>query len=263
VGAEAGRCAAQWVIDAVELACADRIDAIVTAPLNKEAIHMGGFKYNGHTELLAKYSGAKTSRLMLVANNLKVVHATAHVAFRKVSEQLSIPGRLETTVDMLHEFMLELGYETPKIALAGLNPHCGDGAIYGETEEMTVIGPCRDKCNAKPGYNIIGPVPGDTCFMKAVRGDFDAVVAMYHDEGHIPAKLMGFGDTVNVTLGLPIIRTSVDHGTAFDIAGKGIAHHSNLVTAMEFGSQMAIGRQQKRQKAKQAAAAAADTSGGD
>lgn len=122
------------------------------------------------------------------------------VAFREVHNQLAQPGRLETTVDMLHEYMVGLGYESPKIALAGLNPHCGDGDIYGVTEETTIIEPCREKLQTK-GYNVHGPIPGDTCFMRAVKGEFDAVVAMYHDEGHIPAKLMGFGDTVNVTLG--------------------------------------------------------------
>eukprot|EP00041_Stephanoeca_diplocostata_P009464 m.145903 g.145903 ORF g.145903 m.145903 type:complete len:783 (+) comp17748_c0_seq1:96-2444(+) len=241
VCAEAGRCAAQWVIEAVKLACSDTIDAIVTAPLNKEAMQLGGFKFNGHTELLAKFSGAKTSRLMLVANNLKVVHATCHVAFRKVHEQLAEPGRLETTIELFHAFLKGLGYSRPRIALAGLNPHCGDGDIYGVTEETTIIAPCAERFQAK-GYCVIGPVPGDTCFMRAVRGDFDGVVAMYHDEGHIPAKLMGFGDTVNVTLGLPIIRTSVDHGTAFDISGQGIAHESNLMTAIRMGGDMAVGR---------------------
>eukprot|EP00118_Oscarella_pearsei_P002137 m.9640 g.9640 ORF g.9640 m.9640 type:complete len:757 (+) comp21502_c0_seq1:141-2411(+) len=234
--AKAGQCAAEWVISAVRLALAGDVNAIVTAPLNKEAMNLGGYKFSGHTELLARYSGAKTSRLMLVSDKLRVVHATGHCSHKEVTDKLTTERIVETT-ELAHQFLVSNGIADPKIAIAGLNPHAGDGGLFGN-EESVVIQPAVTACQ-KRGWNVSGPFPADTLFGKVIRGNFDIVVAMYHDQGHIPAKLIGFDDTVNVTLGLPIIRTSVDHGTAFDIAGRGIASHGNLLKAIKLGTEIA------------------------
>jgi len=240
VCAEGGRCAAKWVIEAVHLAMANRVDGIVTAPLNKEAMHKGGYKYGGHTEILAEYSKVTTSRLCLASDSLHVVHATCHIPFDDISKKLAQPGQLMDTIEMAHHFMqVQQGVANPRIVLAGLNPHCEP--IFGD-QETRIIQPVIDEAIAK-GMNVYPyPIPPDTVFMRALNKEFDMVIAMYHDQGHIPAKISGFGDTVNVTLGLPIVRTSVDHGTAFDIAGKGIASHSNMLSALELGARMACGR---------------------
>jgi len=237
---EAGRCAAKWVIEAVLLANANKIDGIVTAPLNKEAMHKGGFKYGGHTEILAEYAKADTSRLCLASESLNVVHATCHIPFDEISTVLAKPGQIMETIELAHHFMsVEQGITNPRIVLAGLNPHCEP--IFGD-QETRIIQPVIDQAIRK-GMNVYPtPIPPDTVFMRAINKEFDIVIAMYHDQGHIPAKISGFGDTVNVTLGLPIVRTSVDHGTAFDIAGKGIASHSNMLSALDLGARMACGR---------------------
>ena len=245
VGPEAGRCAAEWVIAATKFAVAGSIDAIATAPLNKEAMHLGGYKFGGHTELLRDYSGAKTSRLCLAdPRGITVVHATCHIPFKDIPTRIADEGKIVETIRLAREFCIDMGYTKagkegePKIAIAGLNPHCEP--IFGD-EETRIIAPAIAEAAAL-GWNVHGPIPADTVFLRAKKGEFDVVVAMYHDQGHIPAKVSGFGDTVNCTLGLPIIRTSVDHGTAFDIAGKGIAHEQNLVTAIAMAAQMATTR---------------------
>ena len=249
---EAGRCSAEWVIAAVKLALAERIAAIVTAPLNKEAMHAGGYVFGGHTELLQQECNAPTSRLCLASSTagagLVVVHATCHIPFRDIHLRLADKGRLLETIRLTREFCLlrKPGTE-PKIAVAGLNPHCEP--IFGD-EEVRIVQPPIDEAR-KNGWHGVSPkpVPADTVFLRANKGEFDAVVALYHDQGHIPAKVAGFGDTVNTTLGLPIIRTSVDHGTAFDIAGKGIAHEQNLVTAAKMAVELARGRNLLKNKA--------------
>ena len=260
VCAEAGRCAAEWVIAATKYAVRNEIDAIATAPLNKEAMHKGGYKFGGHTELLRDYSGAKTSRLCLAdPRGLTVVHATCHIPFKDIHVRIADEGKILETVRLARRFCMDMGYlraasrgrnaapgqeQEPKIAVAGLNPHCEP--IFGD-EETRIIKPAVDASLSK-GWNVHGPIPADTVYLRALKGEFDVVVAMYHDQGHIPAKVGGFGDTVNCTLGLPIIRTSVDHGTAFDIAGKGIAHEQNLVTACAMAAQMARTRKQGGEK---------------
>ncbi|XP_065191174.1 uncharacterized protein LOC135822356 [Sycon ciliatum] len=234
----AGRCAAEWVIKAVQLCVSGEADAIVTAPLNKESMNKAGYAYAGHTELLAKHSGARTSRLMLASEKLKVVHATGHCSLADVPSKLTVE-RLSDTIVMAGEFLHQQGMAKPRIAIAGLNPHAGDGGLFGD-EERTVLAPAIAKCRALGhSWTVSDPIPSDTLFCRTLKGEFDIVIAMYHDQGHIPAKLTDFGSTVNVTLGLPIIRTSVDHGTAFDIAGKGIADSANLLHAIRLAARMA------------------------
>merc|ERR1719498_432010 len=212
---EAGRCAAEWVIAATKFAVDGEIDAIATAPLNKEAMHKGGYKYGGHTELLRDYSGAKTSRLCLAdPRGITVVHATCHIPFKDIPTRMADEGNIVETIRLTRKFCLDMGYlkaaskgrnastgqgKEPKIAVAGLNPHCEP--IFGD-EEVRIIQPAIDEALAN-GWNVHGPIPADTVFLRAKKGEFDAVVAMYHVQGHIPAKVGGFGDTVNCTLGLP------------------------------------------------------------
>ena len=238
---EAGRCSAEWVIAAVKLALAERIAAIVTAPLNKEAMHAGGYVYGGHTELLQQECNAPTSRLCLASAGLVVVHATCHIPFKDIPVRLADKGRLLETIRLTRDFcLLRRPGKEPSIAVAGLNPHCEP--IFGD-EETRIVQPPIDEARSNGWHGVSPkPVPADTVFLRANKGEFDAVVALYHDQGHIPCKVAGFGDTVNTTLGLPIIRTSVDHGTAFDIAGKGIAHEQNLVTATKMAVELARGR---------------------
>ena len=242
---EAGRCAAEWVIEAVKLAKANRIAAIATAPLNKEAMHAGGYLFGGHTELLQQECNAPSSRLCLASSTagagLVVVHATCHIPFRDIHLRLADEGRIVETIRLTRDFcLLRRPGQEPKIAVAGLNPHCEP--IFGD-EETRIVQPAIDEARGNGWSGVFStPVPADTVFLRANKGEFDAVVALYHDQGHIPAKVAGFGDTVNTTLGLPIIRTSVDHGTAFDIAGKGIAHEENLVTASKMAVELARGR---------------------
>ena len=233
---EAGRAAAEWVIAAVDLAMAGRIDGIVTAPLNKEAMNRAGFHYAGHTELLAERCGGHDVRLMLASERLNVVHTTGHVALRDVSARLTM-ARVFDTIALLHRALVDMGRPNPRIAVCGLNPHAGESGLFGH-EDAETIRPAVEQAQRK-GWDVAGPLPPDTTFFKAYDGTFDGVVAMYHDQGHAPVKLVAFEDAVNVTLGLPIVRTSVDHGTAFDIAGKGVADETNMLRALRVGATLA------------------------
>jgi len=249
-----GAASAQYVIYAADLALAGKVDGIVTAPLNKEAMHLGGYNYPGHTELLAEKSGTDEYAMMLVSGNLRVVHATTHVPFRDIIENLT-PERIMTTIRIANSACISLGIEYPRIAVAGLNPHSGDGGLFGD-EETRIIQPAIDAARAE-GLNVDGPVSPDTVFGKAAGGLYDIVVALYHDQGHIPVKLIGmkyddktgqWGSVsgVNVTLGLSFIRTSVDHGTAYGKAGRreGTAKPQSLKEAIEVAVQMAKTRKQ-------------------
>ena len=236
---EGGKAAAEWVKAAVDLALEDRIDGIVTAPLNKEAMNRAGYHYAGHTELLGERTGAKNYRMMLASEWLKVVHATTHVALRQVPERLTVE-RVFDTIALTQEALVDLGFPHPRLGVAGLNPHAGESGLFGD-EDAVVIRPAVDQAREQ-GWEVQGPLPGDTLFLRAWQGEFDAVVAMYHDQGHIPAKLVAFAEAVNVTLGLPIVRTSVDHGTAFDLVGKGVADHKNMVQAIRMGARLAAAR---------------------
>src|SRR5215207_1242649 len=250
LSADGGRFAYLAVQQGVRLAQAGRIGAIVTAPLNKEALNKAGYHYPGHTEMLAELTGASGSVMMLAHGNMRVSHVTTHVALEDVPKRLT-PERLRRVIDLTHETLLRLGVSRARITVAALNPHAGEGGLFGR-QDMDVSEPTIRRAVAD-GIDVIGPVPGDTVFVKLRAGQFDAVIAMYHDQGHIPVKLLGFeidSETgkwedlsgVNITLGLPIIRTSVDHGTAVDIAGKGIANERSLIEAIEYAELLASNR---------------------
>jgi 4-hydroxythreonine-4-phosphate dehydrogenase len=247
-----GAASAQYVIHAADMALRNEVDAIVTAPLNKEAMHMGGYDYPGHTELLAEKSKKKDYAMMLATGNLRVVHATTHIAFRDIPKLLTTE-RIYTTIQIAQNACLSLGIEKPRIAVAGLNPHSGDGGLFGD-EEARVIEPAIKRAKDE-GFDVDGPVPPDTVFGKAVGGQYDIVVAMYHDQGHIPVKLLGmkYDESagvcesvrgVNITLGLKFIRTSVDHGTAYGKAGRkeGTANPDSLKEALQYAVRMAEAR---------------------
>jgi 4-hydroxythreonine-4-phosphate dehydrogenase len=237
--AAGGEAAYRYVEKAVELCLAGDISVIVTAPLNKAAMHSAGHHFDGHTELLAHLTGAKSSFMLLAGDKLNAVHVTTHMSLRNAAEKPTIE-RVLATIRAGHAHFCELGYERPRIAVAGLNPHCGEGGIFGD-EESTRIAPAIEAAR-KEGIDVQGPISGDTVFYRALKGEFDLVVAQYHDQGHIPTKLIAFDETVNVSLGLPIRRTSVDHGTAFDIAWKGIANNTNMKSAIAYARRMADGK---------------------
>jgi 4-hydroxythreonine-4-phosphate dehydrogenase len=243
-----GAASAEYVIHAADLALDGKVDGIVTAPLNKEAMHLGGYDYPGHTELLAEKSGTSDYAMMLVSGNLRVIHVTTHIPFKDILGHLT-KERIQTTIRIANKACISLGIEHPRIAVAGLNPHSGDGGLFGD-EEAQLIQPAIDSSLAQ-GINVEGPVPPDTVFGKAAGGQYDIVVAHYHDQGHIPVKLIGmkyddetgqWGSVsgVNVTLGLSFIRTSVDHGTAYGKAGRreGTANPQSLIEAIELAVKM-------------------------
>lgn len=247
---EAGRFAYLAVERAVSLAQASRIDAIVTAPLNKEALNRAGYHYAGHTDMLAALTHTPGSVMLLAHGDMRVSHVTTHVALEKVPALLT-PERLRRTIDLTHAALRDLGIDPSRIAVAALNPHAGEGGLFG-MQDITVTTPVVQQCRTD-GLDVTGPVPGDTVFVKLRARQFDAVVAIYHDQGHIPVKLLGFHvdpatgawqalSGVNITLGLPLIRTSVDHGTAFDIAGKGGANEDSLLEAIDYALRLAAHR---------------------
>jgi len=238
LSADAGRAAYESIVRAVEAAKAGMVDAIATAPVNKEAFRLAGLPWTGHTDLLAHLTGASRVAMMFYSEPLRVVLATIHIPLASVSGALT-QASLEATVDLTAKEMPRFGIDQPRIAVAGLNPHAGEHGLFGN-EEQVIIVPAIDACRRR-GVDVSGPFPGDTIFVRATRGEFDVVVACYHDQGLIPVKLLAFGHAVNVTLGLPIIRTSVDHGTAFDIAGKGIADAGSMIEAIRLAARLARG----------------------
>jgi 4-hydroxythreonine-4-phosphate dehydrogenase len=236
VTGEAGQAAYDAILEAVRDAREGRVAAIATAPINKEAFAAAGLEWRGHTELLAHLTGATRVAMMFYAEELRVVLATIHIPLSDVPGTLTrevLEGIIELTARELPRF----GLPSPRLALAGLNPHAGEHGLMGHEEELTLV-PAVAASRAR-GIRIEGPLPADTVFVRAMRGDFDAVIACYHDQGLIPVKLVAFGRAVNVTLGLPIIRTSVDHGTAFDIAGQGIADASSMIHAVRLAARLA------------------------
>ena len=245
VSAAAGQAAFDAVVDAAQLAIAGRVDAITTAPLHKEALHKAGHLYPGHTELLAELCGVNDFAMMLYlgpgdalasADGLAVVHVTLHTAMRNVFAQLNEEAVLVKS-RLAHEFMNRLKGSRPRIGVCSLNPHGGEGGLFGD-EELRIIHPAVQRGHAE-GLDLAGPLPADTLMVRARDGDFDAVVAMYHDQGHIALKLLGMHRAVNVTLGLPIVRTSVAHGTAFDIAWQAKAQVSSMIEALRVASRLA------------------------
>lgn len=230
LSARGGAAAYAYVAKAVELAMAGRLSAICTAPLNKEALHAAGHRYPGHTELLAELSGTPEVSMLLMAPSLRVIHVTTHIGLLDAVERIQ-SSLVERTIARGHQLLQRAGIASPRICVCGINPHAGENGLFGRGEEAQKIQPAVDACRAR-GWNVQGPLPADTLFFRATRGDFDLVVAMYHDQGHGPVKVLGLEAGVNVTVGLPFVRTSVDHGTAFDIAGKGMADERSLVEAL-------------------------------
>jgi len=236
VQAQAGDLAYRCIKRATALAMAGEVFAIATAPLNKEALHLAGHNFPGHTEMLAHLTQTKDYAMVLYTDKLKVIHISTHVALRKFLDTLNQP-RVETVIGIADSFLRRVGFSNPRIAVAGVNPHAGENGLFGD-EEIRIVGPAVEAMKAK-GLNVTGPCPPDTVFMQCHEGLFDMVVAMYHDQGHIPLKLLGFYDGVNITAGLPFIRTSADHGTAFDIAWTGKAKSDSMATSIELAMQIA------------------------
>ncbi|WP_181348048.1 4-hydroxythreonine-4-phosphate dehydrogenase PdxA [Thalassobacillus sp. CUG 92003] len=242
VSKEAGHAAFAYLKTAIELANKGKIDAICTAPLNKEALHKGGHHYPGHTEILAELTQTRDFAMMLSSPKLKVIHVTTHIGLRDAIDRIE-PNRVYDVVKMAHDTLSQSGIKQPKIAVCGINPHAGENGLFGYGEEEEKVIPGVERAQGQ-GIDVIGPLPADTLFFRAVRGDFDIVVAMYHDQGHGPIKVLGLDAGVNITVGLPIIRTSVDHGTAFDIAGQGIADEKSMLEAIRQAIELAPKREQ-------------------
>lgn len=239
VSAEAGNAAYQYLAKSIELAKAGDIQSICTAPLNKEALHLGGHLYPGHTEILAALTDTEDFSMMLTTPNLRVIHLTTHMGLIAAIESIT-PERTYTVVKLAHDTLNKAGFDKPRIAVCGINPHAGENGLFGNGEEEEKLAPGIARAAAE-GIDVTGPYPADTLFFRAGRGDFDMVVACYHDQGHAPIKVMGIEDGVNITVGLKggIIRTSVDHGTAFDIAGKNIAGEASMIAAIRSAIELA------------------------
>jgi len=241
VSAAGGRAAYDYLCLAIDWVVAGKADAIVTLPLHKEGLRLAGLPYPGHTEILAERTGTSVFGMMLYArcpalpHGLGVVHVTLHMALRDVFGHLSIDAVLEK-IRLLHSAMRLLAAGTPRLAVAALNPHASDGGLFGD-EERTIIAPAVARAQAE-AIPVVGPLASDTLFVRAQRGEFDGIVAMYHDQGHIPLKLLSGLQAVNISLGLPLVRTSVAHGTAYDIAGNGIADERSLIEAARVATQL-------------------------
>ncbi|AEV99898.1 4-hydroxythreonine-4-phosphate dehydrogenase PdxA [Niastella koreensis] len=246
ISAMAGGASFEAVKRVIELALSGDVDATVTGPINKKSINEAGHHFAGHTEIYAHYTGTKKYAMLLVEENMRVIHVSTHVSLREACDLVK-KDRIIQVIELLHNGILSLGATNTKIGVAGLNPHAGDSGLFG-TEDDGEIKPAVEEAR-KMGYDVDGPVPADTLFSKAATGTYGGIVAMYHDQGHIPFKLTGFKwnaekkqmdsvKGVNITMGLPIIRTSVDHGTAFEIAGKGIASPDAMVLAIEAAVQL-------------------------
>jgi 4-hydroxythreonine-4-phosphate dehydrogenase len=240
LSAVAGDAAYRFIARAVELAQAGSIDAICTAPLNKEALHAGGHKYPGHTEMLAHLTGVDEVSMMLVAPQLRVIHVTTHIGIIDAVRKIE-PGLVQRTIERGNATLVKAGIERPRIGVCGINPHAGENGLFGYGEEEEKIIPAVKVLQAQ-GLDVTGPLPADTLFFRAGRGDFDLVVAMYHDQGHGPVKVLGLEAGVNITVGLEVIRTSVDHGTAFDIAGTGVVDERSLLEALRQAAELATRR---------------------
>ena len=236
---DAGRAAYDAIVRATADAMRGTVDAVATAPINKEAFRLAGLSWSGHTDLLAHLTGAPRVAMMFHSEPLRVVLATIHVPLAEVPALLT-RELLEETIALTARELPRFGWSTPRIAVAGLNPHAGEHGLFG-CEEETAIVPAVLAARGR-GVDVAGPFPADTLFVRAMRGEFDVVIACYHDQGLIPVKLAAFGRAVNVTLGLPIVRTSVDHGTAFDIAGKGLADPGSMIEAVRLAAKLAAGR---------------------
>ncbi len=234
-----GKAAMEWVEAAARLAMAGRVQGLATAPVNKEAASLAGYKAIGHMELLQQISGAGQVATMLISGGLRVVHLTTHRSLRVACDYVT-KERVLSMLELTHRCFKEWGVPEPRIAAAALNPHASDGGLLGSEEAEAIAPAVRDA--QERGVNAEGPIPADVVFHQAIRGRFDVVLAMYHDQGHIPIKVHGFEESVSVNLGLPFVRTSVDHGTAFDIAGKGAADHTSMVETVRLAAALCTGR---------------------
>ena len=233
-----GKAAMEWVTKAGQLALAGVVDGIATAPLNKEAASLAGFQSIGHTELLQELAGIKTIATMLLSKNLRVVHLTTHRSLRVACDYVKKERILEF-LQLTHDSFVRWGFPQPRLAAAGLNPHNSDGGLLGN-EEAEEIAPAVAAARER-GIDAVGPIPADSVFHQAIQGRYDAVLAMFHDQGHIPVKVYGFEESVTANLGLPFVRTSVDHGTAFDIAGQGLAQHISMLESIRLAVALAQG----------------------
>jgi 4-hydroxythreonine-4-phosphate dehydrogenase len=250
VAPQCGNAAFVSIIKAIELAMAGEVDGTVTAPLNKEALNLAGHHFDGHTEIYAHFTGTKKYAMLLADEFWRVIHVSTHVSLREACDRVKKARIIEVT-ELISDACNQFGIKEPRIGIAGLNPHASDGGLFGWEEEKEIL-PAVEELRAR-GFNVDGPVPPDTLFAKARCGKYDGCVAMYHDQGHIPFKVVGFNwnketgkmdsaQGVNITLGLPIIRVSVDHGTAFDVAGKGIASPSAMLLSIDYATRMAENR---------------------
>ncbi len=239
VSAEAGALAYSYIELSIKLALANKIDGVVTCPINKEALHKAGFKYPGHTEIYAEQCGVKDFSMMFTLEDVSIVHVTTHCSLRRALEQITA-DRVTANINLLYDALKALGFENPRIAVGGVNPHAGENGLFGD-EEIHHVVPAIEAAQAR-GMNVTGPFPPVTVFMSAFKGQYDGVVAMLHDHGFVAVKSKDFEKGVNITIGLPMIRTSVGHGTAFDIVGKGIASESSLMAAIDSATRMAITR---------------------
>ncbi len=237
INASAGQAAHDYLIQSIDWALEKRANAIVTAPLHKEGLHLAGLDYPGHTEILASRTKVPEHVMILALPELAVAHVTLHLALRNIFDELSVE-RIVARAQLLENLLTKVLGRTPRIAIAALNPHGSDGGLFGN-EEQTIIQPAANLCKQQ-GMLVSGPIPADTLFLRASQGEFDGVVAMYHDQGHIALKLLGQRRAVNITAGLPIIRTSVAHGTAYDIAWKGKADESSLVSAAKWAVKLGL-----------------------
>jgi 4-phospho-D-threonate 3-dehydrogenase / 4-phospho-D-erythronate 3-dehydrogenase len=231
----AGKAAAGYIEAAVELCAAGSIDALATAPINKRALFLGGYSFPGHTEFLAHLTGSEEYAMAFVAANLRIVLLSTHVPLVEAIRMVE-RDRMIRTINLTQRELRRWGFERPRLAVAALNPHGAEGGLFG-VEEASEMVPAIEACRIDD-INVQGPFPADTVFLRASHGEFDAVIACYHDQAMIPVKCLSFGEAVNVTLGLPFIRTSVDHGTAFDIAGKGLAEHSSMIAAIKLAADL-------------------------
>jgi len=233
----AGEAAFRFVERAAQLAMSGEADAICTAPLNKEALQSAGHKFPGHTEMLAHLTGTKEVSMLLSAPKLRVIHVTTHLGLIDAIAKIN-PGLVERTIERAHDTLVKAGITNPRIGVCAINPHAGEHGLFGHGEEEEKIEPAIRNCIERK-WQVEGPLPADTLFYRASRGDFDCVVAMYHDQGHGPVKVLGIEAGVNITVGLPVVRTSVDHGTAFDIAGTGKADERSMLEALRQGIELA------------------------
>lgn len=238
ISAVAGMAAYECLSYAVDLALKKQIDGIVTAPLNKEALNLSGHSYPGHTEILKDLTHSRDVAMLLSSESLRVIHVTGHMSLQNALTRIT-PARVIQTALLGSEALSKMGIENPRIAIAGINPHAGENGLFGNDDDLKLV-PAVEELKMR-GLDVSGPIPPDTVFTRAYKGEFDLVVAMYHDQGHIPMKMVAFDSAVNITLGLPIVRTSPDHGTAFNIAGTGVANPLSMIEAVLSASSLAGG----------------------